>query len=147
MTTFKTILVSLLICASCICSFSQTKHTIDSLSDKNQECLDKGNFMLGCAEIFYSQIDSLLNTRYNILRSLCNNTQKTNLKNEQLKWLAKRDKQFEINRRKIHKQAVADGFAGGQDEEMILVQTNTDYVEKRVLELLDKKPTDYNSSK
>ena len=103
--------------------------------------------MLGCAEIFYSQIDSLLNTRYNILRSLCNTTQKTNLKNEQLKWLAKRDKQFEINRRKVHKQAVSDGLAGGQDEEMILVQTNTDYVKKRVLVLLDKKPTDYNSSK
>lgn len=58
-----------------------------------------------------------------------------------------RDKQFEIIRQKIHKQAITDGIAGGQDEEMIRIQTNAAFVISRVKELIDKKPADYNSAK
>lgn len=147
MSALRTIIASSLFCACSISSYSQTHQTIDSLSDKTQECLDKGDYMLGCAQAYYYQIDSLLNRRYNTLSSLCNTTQKTNLKNEQLKWLSIRDKQFEINRQKIHKQAIADGMAGGQDEEMIRIQTNAAFVISRVKELIDKKPADYNSAK
>ncbi len=147
MKSLKIFIISSLFCVCSKTSYSQTHQTIDSLSDKTQECLDKGDYMLGCAKVYYYQIDSLLNRRYNALRSLCNTTQKANLKNEQLKWLSKRDKQFEINRRKIHEQAIADGFAGGQDEEMIRIQTNTEFVISRVKELINKKPADYNSAK
>ena len=89
-------------------------------------------------------MDSILNIRYKLLRSRSNATQKSNLKTEQLKWLAKRDKQFAINKQKVHKQAVIDEMDGGQDEMMILTQKNADFIKARVIELLKKTPDDYN---
>lgn len=144
MKTLKAILTITLLCQFSTLCMSQTTKTIDSLETKCQECLDRGEFMLGCSEMFYYQMDSILNIRYKLLRSRSNATQKSNLKTEQLKWLAKRDKQFAINKQKVHKQAVIDEMDGGQDEMMILTQKNADFIKARVIELLKKTPDDYN---
>lgn len=97
---------------TCLTGFSQTAKTIDSLESQHQSCLDKGEFMLGCTERFYFQMDSLLNVLYKKLRSKCDSIQKENLKDEQLQWISKRDKQFRENQKQVHKEAKEKGYDG-----------------------------------
>src|SRR5690606_30790237 len=97
MTKFKIKYLSIVFIFFCLTSFSQTAKTIDILESKYQVCLDKGEFMLGCSEKFYFQMDSLLNVEYKKLRAKCDSIQKVNLKEDQVKWLAIRDKQFMFN--------------------------------------------------
>jgi uncharacterized protein YecT (DUF1311 family) len=123
---------------TCLTGFSQTAKTIDSLESQHQSCLDKGEFMLGCTERFYFQMDSLLNVLYKKLRSKCDSIQKENLKDEQLQWLSKRDKQFRENQKQVHKEAKEKGYDGGEIETMILIDKNAMFVKERVIELLNR---------
>jgi uncharacterized protein YecT (DUF1311 family) len=141
---FQFIIVFILICLT---TFSQTKKTIDSLETQYQTCLDKGQFMLGCSETFYFQMDSLLNLQYKKLRSKCDSIQKENLKDEQLQWLSKRDKQFKQNQQQEHKDAKEGGYDGGQDETMMLTDDNAKFVKERVLELINSVPQNYSADK
>jgi uncharacterized protein YecT (DUF1311 family) len=131
----------------CFTTFSQTKETVDSLETQYQACLDKGQFMLGCSEAFYFQMDSLLNLEYKKLRSKCDSIQKENLKDEQLQWLSKRDKQFKQNQQQEHKNAKEGGYDGGQDETMMLTDDNAKFVKERVLKLIDSTPQNYSADK
>jgi len=124
--------------------FSQTIKTIDSLETQYQACLDKGQFMFDCAYKFYSQMDSLLNIQYKNLRSKCDSVQKVNLKDDQLRWLAVRDKQFQFNKQKVNKEAKGNGYNGGQDEIMILTEKNAMFVKDRVIYLIGKTPDSYS---
>ena len=117
-------------------SFSQKFKIVDSLENKYQSCLDKGQNMLGCANTFYGQMDSLLNLQYKKLLSKMGAADGARLKNEQRKWLAERDKQFALLKQQVHKEAVDNGFAGGQDEQMILTERKAIFVKQRVVELL-----------
>lgn len=116
--------------------FSQTKKTVDSLQNEEQKCLDKGQYMLGCSLNFYDQMDSLLNVVYFKLYHSLDTINQTNLKREQKRWLVKRDNIFKLNSQKIHKEAVKEGFDGGQDERMIIAEKNAIVVKQRVLELI-----------
>lgn len=117
-------------------SFSQKFKIVDSLENKYQSCLDKGQNMLGCANTFYGQMDSLLNLQYKKLLSKMGAADGARLKNEQRKWLAERDKQFALLKQQVHKEAVDNNFAGGQDEQMILTERKAMFVKQRVVELL-----------
>lgn len=139
MTNYKRIIFSFVVTFCCLTGFAQTRETINELEQRYQTCLDKGDYMLGCSQTFYNQMDSLLNVRYKKLRSLCDDKQKKLLKNEQLEWLSKRDKQFIINKKQVSK----EGYGGGRDEEMSLIDRNTDYVKQRVIELIDSSPDKY----
>ena len=141
---FKFLIVFIFICLT---TFSQTKKTIDTLETQYQACLDEGQFMLGCSETFYFQMDSLLNLEYKKLRSKCDSIQKENLKDEQLKWLSKRDKQFKKNQQQEHKDAKEGGYDGGQDETMMLTDDNAKFVKERVLELMNSSPENYSAGK
>ena len=147
MTKLKLSFLIILFISNCLTAFSQTEKTIDSLERQHQTCLDKGEYMLGCSKKFYFQIDSLLNIQYKKLREKCDNTQKANLKDDQIKWLAARDKQFKYNRQHVHKEAKESGFEGGQDEIMILTDKNSMFVRDRVVELLNKLPNNYSANK
>ena len=68
-------------------------------------------------------------------------------KDDQIKWLAARDKQFKYNRQHVHKEAKESGFEGGQDEIMILTDKNSMFVRDRVVELLNKLPNNYSANK
>ncbi len=127
-------------------SFSQTTKTIDSLETRCQVCLDKGEFMLGCSKSFYSQMDSLLNLEYKMLRSKCDKIQKGNLKDEQLEWLSKRDLQFKKNQQQVHKEAVEKEYSGGQDETMFLTEQNASFVKERVIALSNSTPETYSAN-
>jgi uncharacterized protein YecT (DUF1311 family) len=121
--------------------------TIDSLQTQYQLCLDKGQNMLGCSKVFYYQMDSLLNLRYKQLRLTCDSIQKENLKDEQLEWLSKRDKQFLKNQKQTNKEAKKEGYDVGQDEKMVLTDTNAMYVKQRVIELLNSSSLNYSADK
>lgn len=103
--------------------------------------------MLGCANTFFSQMDSLLNAQYKKLRSNCDSVQKLNLKDDQLKWLDVREKQFKFNKYQVHKEAKENGYNGGQDETMILTDKNATFVKDRVIELIKKTPDNYSAGK
>ncbi|WP_278251848.1 lysozyme inhibitor LprI family protein [Sabulibacter ruber] len=92
--------------------------------------------MLGCSQLYYSQMDSLLNVVYNKLRRPLDPSGKAALKNEQLKWLGKRDAYF----KKVDKEYAAEnsnGFAGN-DSRMIAIDDKAQFVRKRVEELIKK---------
>lgn len=103
--------------------------------------------MLDCANKFYSQMDSLLNLQYKKLRAKCDSVQKVNLKDDQLRWLAVRDKQFRFNKQKVHKEAKDNGYDSGQDERMIVTDKNVMFVKERVIELIAKTPDSYSADK
>ena len=147
MTTLKLNFLTIIFIFTCSTGFSQTAKTIDSLETQHQACLDKGEFMLGCSERFYLQMDSLLNVQYKKLRSKCDSIQKENLKEEQLQWLSKRDKQFRKNRKQIHAEAKQKGYDGGEIETMILTDKNAMFIKKRVLELLNSSRENYSANK
>jgi uncharacterized protein YecT (DUF1311 family) len=126
--------------------FAQSIKTIDSLAIRYQICLDKGEFMYDCSNFFYNQMDSLLNLRYKQLRALCDAVQLENLKDDQLDWLSKRDKQFIKNQKQVNKAAKKDGYEGGQDEAMILMDINAKFVKNRVIELVNRSQQYYADS-
>lgn len=92
-------------------------------------------------------MDSLLNKQYNKLLTKCDRVQKINLKDDQLKWLAIRDKQFNYDSKQVHKEAIESGYDGGQDEIMILTDKKAMFVKDRVVELLNKPIESYSASK
>ena len=124
--------------------FSQTDKTVNILETKYQNCLDKGEFMLGCTEIFYQEMDSLLNFYYNRLRYSCDSFQKENLKDEQLIWLEKRDNKFKLNKKITKQEAKKLGYEGGQIEQMTLIDMNANFVRNRVVELSKIKAENYS---
>jgi len=105
--------------------------------DKNYKaCLGKETNMLGCSQLYYSQMDSLLNVAYNKLRKPLDQSGKAALKNEQIKWLGIRDAYF----KKLDKEYAAEnsnGFAGN-DSSMIAISDKAKFVRKRVEEILKR---------
>lgn len=145
MTKLKLNFLTIIFIFTCLTGFSQTAKTIDSLESQYQACLDKGEFMLGCSERFYLQMDSLLNVQYKKLRSKCDSMQKENLKDEQLQWLSKRDKQFRENQKQVHKEAKEKGYDGGEIETMILTDKNAMFIKKRVIEIINSSAQNYSA--
>jgi uncharacterized protein YecT (DUF1311 family) len=117
---------------------AQTQTQLNSLNNKYQACLDKGINMLRCSNLYYNQMDSLLNVVYNRLRISMNPSEKTVLKNEQLKWLKTRDAYF----KKVDKE---NGIGGkeyvGTDFQMIAIDEKAQFVRERVEELMEKLKT------
>lgn len=135
MPKLKKILISITICVFSLTISAQTNTTLQTLQNQYQACLDRGQNMLGCSKTFYLQMDSLLNIYYKKLRSSCDSSQKENLQDEQLEWLGKRDKYFNQNHQQTKKEAKKDGYDGGQDEQMIIIDKNAMFVKERVFEL------------
>ena len=117
-------------------TFSQTKQTVDSIENRYQECLDSGEFMTSCAVTFYYHMDSLLNRVYTKLQKGMDSLQKTALKKEETKWLAKRDMYFDKLELTLAKKTKEHGPA--YDDQMQLFNDKALFVQNRVLELLKK---------
>lgn len=108
------ILFQIFFCFFITSAFSQTKQTIESLENKYQACLDKGQNMLGCANTFYAQVDSLLNLQYRNLLGQMGAAGSVRFKKEQRKWLTDRDKHFVLLKQQVYKEAADNGFDGGK---------------------------------
>ena len=113
---------------------AQTLEELTTIDNNYKACLGRGTNMLGCSQLYYSQMDSLLNVVYNKLRRPLDQSGKAALKNEQLKWLGKRDAYF----KKIDKEHAAEnsnGFAGNNSR-MITIADKAKFVRERVEELI-----------
>lgn len=99
---------------------------LKKLNLQNQECLDKGENMLGCSQKYYAQIDSLLNVVYKNIKKGLNESQQLDLKNKQLAWIKNRDLKF----KKIDIQNT--GHGNGLDDIMVKTQRKADFVAERI---------------
>lgn len=136
MKTKKLLITFLLLTSLTFAGKAQTQKTIDSIRITYQNCLDKGENMLGCTRRYYSQMDSLLNVVYKNLRNQSDAAGKDRLKSEQKKWLTKRDAYF----KKVEKDPLNEITPGelSRDEAMIIIDQKADYVRERVEALLRK---------
>lgn len=112
--------------------YGQTVKTIDVLEKSYQGCLDKGINMLGCSELYYHQMDSMLNVVYKKLRKQMSPSQGAKLKVEQLKWLSKRDQYFK------NITLYEEGVLEKEDREMVVIDKKADFVKERIIELIKK---------
>jgi len=130
-----TIFLTILICISII-GHAQTQTQLINLKKQHQSCLDKGLNMLSCSQQYYKQIDSVLNVAYNRIRKPMSQTEILAFKNEQIKWLQKRDAFFI----KVDKEAAAESGPGpiGRDFLMIAMDEKADFVRKRIEELIKR---------
>ena len=115
-------------------SFSQVQKEIDKIITNRQKCFDDiTNRMVFCAQVYYNDIDELLNIEYKKIRIVLNETEKLKLKQEQLAWLKLRDKNY----LKIHKEVKKDleGDDVSEDFRMICYDKEALFVQKRILEL------------
>jgi len=82
-------------------------------------------------------MDSMLNVVYKELVLKLNDTQKENLRIEQLEWMRQRDIEFEELRKPLTEMTNDFGFVP-QDARMVVYSQQANYIRKRVLELVDK---------
>jgi len=115
---------------------AQLKNTMDRIYQDHLKCLDSGINMLGCSRKYYLEMDSMLNLTYKKLRTTLNETEKSTLKEEQLKWLKERDAYFETQNR-IFNDKVNSG-EWGNDMYMVTFDNKADFVRKRVLEIIKR---------
>ncbi len=128
-----------LACLLILCSLNVNSQTLKSLqaeADAYQKCLDKGENMKGCAEDYYTLADHHLNTVYKKLMAKLTGAEKLQLKEEQRKWLKKRDNKF----KKIHREAneVFDCGYMCQDYLMTVANNEADFVLERVKVLIKR---------
>lgn len=113
--------------------FSQNLSTVKIIDSRYQSCLDKGKNMYGCSQYYYFQMDSMLNVVYKKIRNKMDSTQKTILKEEQLKWLKNRDKHY----KEIDAEPKEEGISP-EDNKMVLIDKKAEYIEDRVVYLIKK---------
>jgi uncharacterized protein YecT (DUF1311 family) len=118
--------------------FSQTAKTVNDLKTQYQNCLDKGEFMLGCSQTFYTQIDSLLNVAYTKRQAILNDAQKEKLRTEQRNWLVKRDIYFKKTLQEFKTKNPNTSFSQAQDDALLMHDQNAEFVMLRVQELMKK---------
>lgn len=95
-------------------TFSQVQKKIDQIEKKLEICLSNpSNNMLNCTINYYNDMDELLNLVYHQLRSKMSDTNKRKLKEDQLKWLKKRD--FAFKEIEKETQDLFDGDNHSQD--------------------------------
>lgn len=117
-------------------SYSQSLKTIEKIEKSYQECLDTGNNMRGCSVNYYTKADSLLNVVYQKKREKLNDSEKNNLKKEQLNWLKKRDIYFK--KEYIYLKKEDEVLEGTADFDMIYYDRKSVFVMKRVKELIKR---------
>ena len=114
-------------------SYSQENKAIQKLDTELQNCLDTGSGMLNCTQVYYNQIDDLLNVTYKKIRTSLKKSEHEKLKSQQLAWLKKRDQYFKKVQGETAKEL--DGDNSSQDYRMICIHKNALFVKDRIIEL------------
>jgi uncharacterized protein YecT (DUF1311 family) len=114
---------------------AQTTAQLDTLQARYQTCLDRGEFMLGCSSHYYEQMDSMLNIVYKKIMNDLDASKKQQLRTEQRKWLAERDKKFKQIGKEEKAKNPGDEYQG-QDSEMFVVDKKATIVNDRIRELI-----------
>lgn len=113
---------------------TQTVEIVENMDTKHQTCLDSGIDMLGCSKSFYLQMDSMLNVVYHQLRATLGEKQKQALKNQQFKWIKKRDIYFKKQDNTFQKKYEKGEW--GIDMEMISYDDKANFIKERVIVLI-----------
>lgn len=115
---------------------TQTVEIVENMATKHQTCLDSGIDMLGCSKSFYLQMDSMLNVVYHQLRATLGEKQKQALKNQQFKWIKKRDTYFNKQDNTLQKKYEKGEW--GRDMEMITYDDKANFIKERVIVLIKR---------
>ncbi|MBN9297398.1 MAG: DUF1311 domain-containing protein [Filimonas sp.] len=118
------------ICTLTIVNAQITTHTLDSINNSYQACLDKGQQMIKCTSNYYAVMDSLLNIVYNAVRRKMDSTGRNALKADQLKWLKQRDIFFAKKDAQFEQKTKSGEW--GRDDRLIIYDEKAIFVEKRV---------------
>ena len=130
------VFISLIILSGCK-SRTNYSEVVNRLEKQHQECLDKGEDMLGCSRIFYSQMDSMLNVVYEDLMGRLDKIEKNSLREEEKQWIKQRDIEFRKITRELRESIDQVGFVP-QDNNMMAYDEQADLVKKRIRQLIDK---------
>ncbi|SEW10923.1 Protein of unknown function [Chitinophaga sp. YR573] len=130
----KLLLLCLPLCI-CLNVFSQaSKTTVDSLELRYQHCLSEGNNVYNCALLYYTEMDSLLNTVYRQLYTKLDNHRRESLQVSQQLWIEKKEAYFKnIEIRAEKKRPLT---LPGLNDDMIVTDNKAEYLKNRVIELL-----------
>ncbi len=132
----KKFILVLTLCFGTAAVEAQTMKYMDSLADAHQACLDNGINMLGCSQRYYKTMDSILNIAYNKLKNTLTTEGQAALKQEQLKWLKKRDAHHAAELKEYRKNV--DVGESGTDMFMIVYDNDAEFVRDRVIELINR---------
>jgi uncharacterized protein YecT (DUF1311 family) len=131
-------LAGLLVIISGEVCHAQTLKNIADFKQQEQKCADEGTNMRGCAIDYYNQMDSILNLAYYNLRKKLPPSEIVALKNEEIKWLKKRNAYF----RKLEKEEEREsGMEKGdwRETEYLGVAIDEDnFVEERTIALIKR---------
>ena len=133
----KATTIYILISVLCLSSYksaaqkSITPQLLEHIDSLHQTCLDSGANMWNCANDFNNQMDSLLNVVYRNVKSKLTPEQFQTLKQEQLKWIRKRDDVYS----KTNNENTKDGLSA-TDASMAALDQEAEFVKERILYLL-----------
>lgn len=134
---YKRVLIAVLIFMCRANAFCQPAATLDSIDQAYQACLDSGVYMYGCSVNYYAQMDSMLNVVYNSRMKNEDTALKARLKQDERKWLIRRDVYFKKLEKNLDTRVRKYGPV--QDDAMIMVDKKARFVRNRVLYLLSAK--------
>lgn len=111
---------------------AQIRADITTMENTRQKCINEGRGSVDCEQIFYNEMDSILNVVYKRLKKQMDISEFNKLKADQIAWLKKRDT-----------------YAGKQDKEAptgagievgksFAIRQDAFFVEDRIKELLNK---------
>lgn len=136
MKTLKVLAITFILLIVCMVGRTQTVKTVEDMAIKHQACLDSEIDMLGCSKSFYLQMDSMLNVVYHQLRATLGEKQKQALKNQQFKWIKKRDTYFNKQDNTLQKKYEKGEW--GRDMEMITYDDKANFIKERVIVLIKR---------
>ncbi len=114
-------------------SFAQPSIVVHKFDSLYQVCLYTGDNQVHCAGRYATEMDSMLNVVYSMLRVRCDTNGRVKLKNEQDQWIIERDKYFTtVSTENVDKEM------SGEGEQVIVLGKEAGYVRKRVVQLIDR---------
>jgi len=113
---------------------AQSISAIEEIKTQYQNCLDNGNFMLGCSYEYYNKADSLLDMVCHKIEVGLKKDQREQFRKEQTKWLKKRNAYF----KKIRKRNLVIDHLATDDQKMMVADEQAEFIFERVEELIKR---------
>jgi hypothetical protein len=111
------------------------------LSKKQEDCLGEGANMSSCWYEYAESLKELLEKEYADLRNRCNEEQKKNLTNEQIKWTMKMKKDVDD----FQKMAVKEAGMYTEIVDLRVAGEIAVHTEERLIQIVNATPEDYSN--
>ncbi|KAA5537423.1 DUF1311 domain-containing protein [Taibaiella lutea] len=129
------IVFAIVILFSALQAKSQSNYSsaLSGFENEYQNCLDKGDNMLGCSQQYYQQLDGLLQSVLKDLKTSMKVSQRTTFRNEQTAWTQKKEAYF----RQLPKSVKEDNEdLSGADLQMVILDKKSEFLIERINELI-----------